>query len=281
MPTLSVVTTVSDVNSKQFYLSELVASVYEIADEIIIVDGDKGADTKNRETMNMIHKLKKVYTNPETGENKIWAYYNPWESRMGVAMYGLQDSLAISHASKEWILHLDGDEVIHEDDHIKIKKAMVMGDAENIDVFSLRTLHFYRDYNHIKTGANKNDPGNNWYNHKPRLFKNNKGIYSSHIEGHSGLVLSDNRNAEEIAKKTSIVVYHYGHTRSLQVYINKTNQIEHAFHGENAKIISKKDFRWDMEMTEKFEGKHPKAMQKRISKFNRLFGENGDCNYEK
>ena len=108
--TLSVVTYVSNAVNGEFYLGELVSSVYDLADEIVIVDGDRGYD--NRQTMTLISALKEKFKD-DRGENKLWAYYNPWEWKLGCAIGRIQRSGAISHASSDWVILLDADEGLH------------------------------------------------------------------------------------------------------------------------------------------------------------------------
>lgn len=275
--TLSVVTYVSHVNEKEFYLGELVSSVYDLADEIVIVDGDKGTSKEDRQTMLLITKLRETFKNQTTGESKIRGYYNPWEWRLGKSMGRIQRSLAISHATCDWVILLDADEVLHEKDFDKIKKAMEYADQHDVDVFSFRTLHFYRDYHHIKSGPNPSDPGQVWYNHRPKMFRNNIGIFDMHDNNgnYSGLVTRDAVDAQTVATKTSVEVFHYGHVRTRQAYVNKTNEIERSYHPDWTDIKSEK-FDWDMSGTIKFTGTHPKAMVNRIKSFEKIFGVNGD-----
>jgi len=288
-PTLSVVTYASYTNTKEFYLAELVGSVYDLADEIIIVDGDKGIGIEHQETMNMIHKIRGTYKDAKTGESKIFGYYNPWENRLGNAMGRIQRSVAISHATCDWVILLDADEVLDERDHDKIRQAMIMADENNWDVLSFRTTHFYRDYWHTKSGANPSDPGQVWYNHRPKMFRNNLGIIDMHdrFGNYSGLIVRDFEDkagdfadAQCVAQHTSIEVFHYGHVRSRKAYVAKTNHLEQSYHPEWVDIDPEK-FEWDMTGAHEFVGEHPKAMSSRIKAFEEYFGKDGDIKQEK
>jgi len=119
---LSVVTCCSDAISKEFYLKELIESVWDIADEIIVINGDKwdGLIPWKSETDSLITSIK----NKHEDFLKLERYHNPWQKRMGCIMPRLQKSIAISHATKDYILLLDADEVIHEKDHEKIKACL-------------------------------------------------------------------------------------------------------------------------------------------------------------
>jgi len=271
---LSVVTYVSEASAQEFYLAELVSSVYDLADEIVIVDGDSGYN--NRDTMTLIAALKEKFQD-DRGHNKIWAYYNPWEWRLGKNMGRIQRSIAISHATGDWVILLDADEVLHEKDFDKITDAMKYGDENNDNVFSFRTIHFYRDYWHYKAGENPSDPGNEWYNHRPKMFRNGLGIFDMHDhKGHySGLVSREAIDLQIHAQTTSIEVFHLGHVRSKKSYVEKTNLIERSYHPE-WKDIDVDTFEWDMRGTYDFEGTHPVAMKRRIENFEKIFGKDGD-----
>ena len=269
-PTLSVVTTCSEAVSKEFYLKELIESVWEIADEVIVINGDpEQSNSHLSETYGLLWdnfaKDKDQYGGKEIGKIKI--YRNPWQKRMGCMMGRLQRSLAISHASSDYIMLLDSDEIIHEQDHDKIRKCLELGHI----AYAWHTLHFYKDYNTVKI------PGNGWYDYRANLFKNNSYIFDMHdsYSGYQGTVYAtmgdeerDRRYLPLIShadcKKTSIEVFHFGHVRSDKVYLQKTNEINKSYH-PNWKNETK--VKWDMENTEAFTGTHPEIMKERIGSY--------------
>ena len=158
LPTLSVVTTCSDAVSKEYYLKELIESVWEIADEIVVINGD----------LNYMGETWKLlvdnWPDEVTGlHSKLKMYNNPWQKRMGCMMGRLQRSLAISHASMDYVMLLDSDEIIHEKDHDKIRKCLKLGHI----AYAWQTVHFYKDYNTVKI------PGDGWYDYRANIFKNN------------------------------------------------------------------------------------------------------------
>lgn len=245
---LSVVTCVSNPISDEYYLSELINSVYAIADEIIIVNGDND----DNELWQVIDKR---YL------DKIKIYHNPWEDRMGKKMYHLQKSIGISHATCDYVLRLDADEVLMEEDHHKVLKAIKLG----YPVYYFRVLHFWGDYKHIKSGKNDTDKDNDWYNDRVYLFRNNMQIADSHDKYGNytdNLVLENYEPADTIAKRTSIRVFHYGHARSKNVYLKKKNKIERAFHPDWEDLA---DWEFDFSGTVVYDGEHPKAMMERIN----------------
>jgi hypothetical protein len=261
--TLSIATYVSDPISQEFYLKELLLSVWDIADEIVLINGDTREKGFNVDGFTLWGETEVILDQiwditEEHGWEKLQEYRNPWRWRMRKSMGRIQRSLAISHCTSDYILLLDADEVIHEKDLNKIREAISLGH----DCYSLRTLHFYRDFEHIKKGPNASDPGQVWYDHRPKLFKNDLGIFDMHDNkgNYSGLVTFNGIDCQEISKKTSIEIFHYGHVRSKEAYADKQNKIEKSYHPE----WKEKEFDWDMSGTIEFKGTHPEVMEERI-----------------
>ena len=272
IPTLSVVTTCSDAVSKEFYLKELIESVWDIADEIVVINGDNDTNETNNLLQEHFFNQKIVPEGVmiEHEVDKIKVYNNPWQKRMGCMMGRLQRSLAISHASMDYIMLLDADEIIHEKDHDKIRKCLELGHI----AYAWHTIHFYKDYNTVKV------PGEGWYDYRANLFKNNSYIFDSHdsYSGYQGTVYATMENEERDrrylplinhadCKKTSIEVFHYGHVRSDKVYLQKTNEINASYHPH---YKDKTELMWDMSDIKKFKGTHPKVMKERIERFNKI-----------
>ncbi len=259
--TLSVAIACSDAISKEFYLKELINSVWDIADEIIVVDGDRVAWDGETEKL-----LINEFFSKRVDSGKMKVFWNPWENRLGCIQTRLQKSIAISHCTSDYILLMDADEILFEEDQSKILDVMKLGHL----AYSTRTIHGYRDFNHIKTGQD-------WYNYRSRLFKNNNFIFDSHdsMGGYNcGLIIGnmhDNESKRSFmnlsehpdCKKTSIRIYHAGHIRNKNVYVKKKNWIEKSYH-PNWKDIKTDEFEWDMKDTIKYEGNYPKTLTIRI-----------------
>lgn len=268
--TLSVATYVDNPLSKEFYLKELIESVWNIADEIIVVNGDKEGRSPYSETYKLIYDIEEE----RNDFNKIKVYHNPWEWRMGKNMGRLQRSLAVSHCTKDYVLLLDADEIIHEVDHDKIRKAMELGH----DVYSFKTLHFYRHFYQILQGQNPSDPPNEFYVYRPKMFKNGLGILDMHdYKGnYSGLITFDGRDCQEISKRTSIRIFHVGHVRSKESYVRKTNDIERSYHPHHHDIkVDEFDWPWQSACIP-YDGDYPKVLVSRIKLFENKYGKYND-----
>lgn len=273
---LSVVTCCNDAISMEFYLEELIKSIWSIADEIVVVNGDNSC----RETVDVCKKVVRDmgfdwYIGDGGNlrplpDGKFCLYFNKWEPRMGWQMLYLQKNIAISHATGDWVLRLDADELIHEDDLEKIRGAIDYAENNDlyINAFTFKVLHFWGDYDHIKTGKNESDPGENWYERRVHLFRNNLRYHDGHDKhGNDTDSLVDGKYNPVLhlptTANTSIRCFHYGHVRSKEVYLNKKNKIERMFHGGNWQDLT--EWKWDMTGTVEYEGTHPKVMENRIS----------------
>lgn len=242
----------------QFPVKAFFESTWEIADEYIIMNGDPVGSTETLETLrdiskDMVLKFKM--------DKDLRIFTNPWEDRLGKVFYHLQKSNAISHASKDYVLLLDADEILYEQDHHLIRKAMDEGHA----AYFFNIYHFYRDMKHIKRGPNKDDPGQVWYQKKVCLFKNGLGIHASH--DHHGnytdnLVTFQYEPVDKFAFNTNIRVAHVGHARDIDSYLYKKNKIERAFHFNHEDI---RHFDWDMSGTIDFDDEYPICLQENIS----------------
>ena len=274
MSTLSVCTFCSDPITQEFPFKEVVLSALPIADEIVIINGDNilvddylmaeelGEDKlyEKSETDKIIIDTFYQYGKGDYYSPDLKIYYNKWESRMRRNMMVLQKSLAISHCTCDYILALDGDEVLHEKDYDKIKQAMELGH----DAYTFKVLHFYRDYQHYKVARS----GDQWYERRPYLFKNNLGIFDGyrHIKDGicqytSDLTTWDYKPVMDSAKHTSIEIFHYSFVRSEKSMLEKQNAIEKRHHPDWEDLT---EWNWDMSNTKKFEETHPKVMNERI-----------------
>jgi len=173
-PTLSVALSCSNPISMDFPFVECIRSIVPIADEIVIVNGDLN-EYEYGEVDDELDRLEDNMSKKDLYRIDFQVLHLPWRDSFRKNMSLLSKTAAISQCTKDYILLLDADEVIHEKDYDKIEKCLEIGR----DAYSFRTIHFYRDYNHLKTA------GERWYNHRPKLFKNGLGIwdgYQSWIE---------------------------------------------------------------------------------------------------
>jgi len=274
MSTLSVCTYASSAKKLELPFKEVILSALPITDELIIINCDDYRHDNLSEVDDIINDLKlnceqfKSFnsgTTPVTGNFKM--FHIPFPKRLRKNCYVMQRTNALMQASCDYILLLDGDEVLHENSYERIKLAMELGH----DAYTFKVKHFWRDYNHFIWGEW-------WYSQRPYLFRNNLGIFDGYrswlengkikTEYTSDLTTWDYKPVMDFAKRTSVELFHYGYLRSDECMLNKYNEMETWFHNDNKS--QKKEWDWNMsaygttDLVERFEGIHPKVMKERI-----------------
>ena len=171
-------------------VAEALQSVKDLADEIIVVDTgskDKTVEMVSQFTNNVFHKQ--------------WDYD-----------FAEMRNFSLEHATKDWILVIDADEVIAEADHPKIKQVI---EDPNIDAYTLEQLSYTKDttqfgYTPVSQSSKetKGFPGFISCN-IIRLFRNHKNIQFANPVHES----VDASIPKEKVKQTTIPIHHYQFTK--------------------------------------------------------------------
>jgi hypothetical protein len=260
MPSLSVVTHCSNPVTMDFPFVEVINSVLPIADEVVIINGDPASEDDG-EVLTLIKES--LHSGKlENFRSEIKIISMPWQEKARKNASMIQRSNAIFQATGDYVLLLDGDEVLHEKDYDKILDAVNLGEL----AYTFRVNHFYRDYLHLACSSW-------WYKRRPYLFRNFEGIFDGYRswleEGKivtnytSDLVTWDYKPLLDYAKHTSIEVFHYGYVRDPEKMLLKQNNIEKRHHPDFDEI---KEWEWKMEQTRKIDSinVHPNIMESRI-----------------
>ncbi|MBI2658838.1 glycosyltransferase [Candidatus Woesearchaeota archaeon] len=196
--------------NEEKFLEQCLNSVKDVVDEIVVVDTGSTDNTKN-----IANKF----------GAKIFDF--KWVDDFSAAR-----NESIKHASKDWILVLDADEVIEKQDLGKIKNTI--DDAKDIAGFSLEQRSYL---NKFFEGSAKNESNFElvkdypFYisHHLVRLFKNKLGLYFRH-RIHE--LIEDSITEKNLKyEKTGIVLHHFGSLKETSLIIGKA--------GEYSKIILK------------------------------------------
>ena len=189
------------VKNEQEFLEQCLSSVKELVDEIVIVD--TGSADKTKEIAQKFGA--KIYD-------------VPWENDFAKAR-----NSAIRHATGDWILILDADEVIASADHARIKE-LIAGDA---DGYYLIQRTYTNDSS--ATGWQPADDYDKRYGgffktHLIRLFKNNREIkYSQPV--HESVKESIENMGGKLVKST-VPILHYGKVRGDDFVAEKSKVYE-------------------------------------------------------
>jgi len=172
---------------EQEFLEQCINSVKSAVDEIIVVD--TGSTDKTKEIAKKLGaKVFDFEFNDDFSEAK---------------------NFCISKASHEYILSLDADEAVSEEDAARIKEII----KENADGFKFKIRNYFKAG--IKTPAALNDSYEESKNYAGwheaeliRLFKNKKDIYFTNIIHES--VADSIRKLNGKIKPADIVIHHFG-----------------------------------------------------------------------
>ena len=189
--------------NEEKYLEQCLDSVKEIADEIIIVDTGSTDSTKD---------IAKKF------DAKIFEF--KWTDNFSAAR-----NESLKHATKEWILVMDADEIIEKKDLDKIKN--IINNPRDFAGFSLEQKSYIKNY---FEGALENNSDFKLINEYPfyisnflvRLFKNNLGLEFRH-RVHE--LVEDSIEEKNLKyKKIDVALHHFGSLKNENLISEITGQ---------------------------------------------------------
>jgi len=235
---------------------ESIQSILPICDEFVIAVGDSNGGTREA-----IENLKSP---------KIRIIDTVWDEglREGGKIFAQQANIAADHISGDWGIHLQADEVIHENDLYKIRDAILRYHHDKrVEALLFKYLHFWGGYNYIGTTRR-------WHRYEVRVIRNIKTIrayrdsqgfrrYSSQ-EAHE-----KNEKGEKLkVKKVDVTIYHYNFVRDPKSMKKKANYFHRFWHDDDwlrKNILREEEFDFnDIDELKLFKGTHPEIMHQRI-----------------
>ena len=227
-----------------FPFLQSIQSILTIVDEFVINVGESEDNT-----LELVKSL---------NNEKIRIICSKWNDEMRDRgyVYGQQKMVAQFNCTGDWAFYIEGDEVYHENDLMKIKQSM----SDHLNNPNVEALVF--DFKHFYGNANSvlNSPG--WYRSEARIIKNSIRSYAP--DGLFWLILDDNKRGRyPKAKKIDAVCYHYGWLRSEKEMNLKSSKVYKYWNGEPITI----DYsQIDQSIIEEFDGSHPKIIEEWLPK---------------
>ena len=176
--------------------------------------------------------------------------------RVGGQVLAQQTNLALAECRHPWAFYLQADEVVHEEDHARIRAALERWGADrSVDALRFRFLHFEGTYAYV-----------NWvrYWKQCRLVRNDGRIRS--VGDAAGFGRADGRPLR--IRHTGAKIYHYGWARAPEVLKRKTLAFQKLYH-DYAWVAARygevpPEYLSDVDIAFRFRGTHPAVMAARI-----------------
>ncbi|GAB5416714.1 MAG: hypothetical protein Crog4KO_22030 [Crocinitomicaceae bacterium] len=235
---------------------EAIQSILPLCDEVVVAVGNS-----EDATLEMIQSIdpKKVRILETTWDDSL---------REGGRVLAMETDKAFQAISEDsdWAFYIQGDEVIHEEDHAAIKAAMTRYKEEDkVDGLLFEYKHFYGCYDYIGAPTS-------WYPREIRVIKNKKGMYS--YKDAQGFRKHENQKLNVV--KVAASVYHYGWVKSPEAMQKKQESFNKYWHDDawvedNVEKVDSYDYGEQLKALIPFEGTHPKVMSERVKRHNWKF----------
>ena len=237
---------------------ESIQSIVDLVDEYVVVLGD--SDDGSLEAIEKLNspKIKIVGT--------VW----DMSLRKGGKIFAQQSNIGLDQMSGDWIIHLQADEVIHENDVEKLKRAIIKYDNNpTVEGLLFPFLNFRGDYQHIHTGRKS-------HRFEIRAFKKNKLIRAyKDSQGFRKFSSVETYKEGEKGEKLRVVkidvpIFHYNYVRHPKL-MHQKNKFFLSFYKDDATLnkqfenIEVMDYN-EVDKLDVFTGSHPEVMADKISK---------------
>ncbi len=235
-------------------ISEAIRSILPLCDEFVVAVGDSDDDT-----LSLIRQI---------GSPKIRIIETTWDekAREGGRAFAMETDKAYAAISPDtdWAFYIQGDEVVHEQYHAEIRRAMEMyKDDESVEGLLFKYLHFYGSYDFVASSRR-------WYRNEIRVLKFRPGVHS--YKDAQGFRKDDRKIR---VKPVDAYVYHYGWVKPPVGLGNKVRNFNQFYTNEPwARTGIPQDHEFDYGNADRllrFNGTHPEVMRKRIDAVNWKF----------
>lgn len=234
---------------------EAIRSILPLCDEFVVAVG-KSED----ETLQLIRSI---------GDPKIRIIETVWNDslREGGRVLADETNKAFDALSEkaDWCFYIQGDEVIHEQYHEAIRRAMLeWKDDARVDGLLFHYKHFYGSFDFVADSRK-------WYRNEIRIVRRNPEIRS--YKDAQGFRKKDGSKLR--VKPAGAYVYHYGWVKPPEAQQAKQQNFHKMWHDDqwmkkNIPDVEQFDYS-KIDSLSKFTGTHPLVMQERIRRQNWQF----------
>jgi glycosyltransferase involved in cell wall biosynthesis len=226
-------------------------SLLPLVDELVVAVGDSTDGTREAISTLENPKIKII--------NTVWD-----ESlRENGKIFAEQSDLALNNISGDWAIHLQVDEVLHENDQQRIADTLKTVNAnKKVDGLLFPFLHFWGDYQHIRNTRRT-------HRFEIRAFRNTGNI-RAYKDSQGFRNYEQNPKGEKLkVMKIDTPIYHYSYVRPPQLMTRKANYFHRFWHDDTwlKKNTGKTIFDYNqVDKLELFEGSHPQYMKEIMKK---------------
>lgn len=253
-------------NAARLYypIREAVLSALPLVDEFVVALGDCDPDDTTRAQIESI------------GSEKIRIIDTVWdlERYPNGTENAHQTDIAKNACSGDWLLYLQADEVLHEDDLPTIRRRCHdLLDDDEVEGLLFKYRHFWGDYNHYHHS-------HGWYPHEIRIIRNDPEIHSwesaqsfRRIPNFDGVHYRQQEGTYKLkVASVDAWIYHYGWVRPPEFMQRKNRALDTVHKGEKRvdELYRERPPEFDygpLSQLSTFQGTHPEVMRERIAAF--------------
>jgi len=200
------------------------------------------------------------------GDSRIRLVEEPWDLslRKKGRLLSRETNRGMEKCTGDWIVYLQADEIIHENDVPLLLRQMEMYSSRpRVDGLSFRYLHFYGSPRFVQDNPLK------WYTRAVRAVKAGKGLVS--VGDALKFRRMVNGRASRVREVRSAVrVYHYGWARSPEIMLEKQKHLEKFWHDDETlekkySAMTAEKIYSDTAHLAAFRGIHPAVMLPAVS----------------
>lgn len=236
----------------RYPLDRVIQSVCGLADEVVISVDPSSED----DSLDYIYDIM-LDINSRKEKTRVKYVESVWDlsniSSTGEE-FSRQTNIAIGECSGDWILSLQADEAVHEQDFPRIESLVR---DTNVDAYSMTRFYFYGDLDTIR---------DDWTVPIIRLFRKGTRVSSGDAMNTSG---------DGVVKECDVPIYHYSRIGDPSIITKRILSLDKLFHS-NEKLLDEEELKPYDFSTHNFDCMHKSDIdvgrQEVGSKFSIFFG---------